>query len=75
MPRFLLFPQPGYDDAMTPKPARAADQDAHDRAEYLAAVDEGLADAKAGRTVPYEKARRWLLSWGSDKERIPPKCP
>jgi predicted transcriptional regulator len=58
---------------MAPKPAPAAEPD--DRAEYLAAVDEGLADVKAGRIAPYEKVRRWLLSWGSDKELPPPKCP
>jgi predicted transcriptional regulator len=46
-----------------------------DNKEYLEAVDEGLADVKAGRTVSYEKIRRWLLSWGSDKELPPPKCP
>ncbi len=60
---------------MAPKTAPATDQDAQDRAEYLAAVDEGLADAKAGRTVSYEKVRRWLLSWGGNKELPPPKCP
>ncbi|MGA7713719.1 MAG: hypothetical protein WCA81_17630 [Rhizomicrobium sp.] len=60
---------------MAPKPACAADKDAQDGTEYLAAVDEGLADAKAGRTVSYEKVRRWLLSWGSVKELPPPKCP
>ncbi len=60
---------------MISKPAPAADRDTEDRAEYLAAVDEGLADAKAGRIVSYEKIRRWLLSWGNDKELPPPKCP
>ena len=60
---------------MAPKPASAADKDAQNRAEYIAAVDEGIADAKAGRILPYEKVRRWLLSWGSDKELPPPKCP
>lgn len=64
-----------YDGAMAPKTAPATDQDAQDRAEYLAAVDEGLADAKAGRTVSYEKVRRWLLSWGGNKELPPPQCP
>ncbi len=49
-----------------PGPTRECAQT--DDADYLAAVDEGLADAKAGRVVPYEKVRRWLLSWGSDKE-------
>jgi len=75
MPRFLLFPQPGYDDVMTPKPAPTAELSNRARDEYLLAVDEGLADAKTGRTVPYEKVRRWVLSWGSDKERTRPKCP
>jgi predicted transcriptional regulator len=60
---------------MTAKSAPTPVPEAKDRADYLAAVDEGLADAKAGRTVPYEKVRRWLLSWGSGKEANPPKCP
>jgi predicted transcriptional regulator len=51
------------------KPAQT-DQDA----EFLAAVDEGIADADAGRMIPYEKIRRWLLSWGTDKELPPPEC-
>jgi predicted transcriptional regulator len=42
--------------------------------EFAAAVNEGLADAKAGRVTPYEQVRRWLLSWGSDKELPPPEC-
>ncbi|HEV2651842.1 MAG TPA: hypothetical protein VGU69_11325 [Rhizomicrobium sp.] len=42
---------------------------------FLAAVDEGIADGKAGRTVPYELVRKWLLSWGTDKELPPPECP
>lgn len=58
---------------MLPKPSPAADQ--YTRVEYFAYVDEGLADAKARHTVPYEKVRRWFLSWGSDKKLPPPKCP
>ena len=53
--------------------SRPAGNDAEEE-EFLAAVDEGLADVKAGRTVSYEKVRRWLLSWGTDKELPPPKC-
>ena len=60
---------------MSPKPASAAERDSQERAEFLAAVDEGIADAEAKRTVSFEKVRRWLLSWGSDKELPPPKCP
>jgi len=56
--------------------APAADSQAPDeQGEFLAHVDEGIADAKAGRVVPYERVRRWLLSWGSGKELSPPKCP
>jgi predicted transcriptional regulator len=45
----------------------------NDERAFLAAVNEGLADQKAGRTTPYEKVRRWLLSWGSDRELPPPR--
>jgi len=31
--------------------------------ETLAAIDEGIRDAKAGRTVPAEKARELLPKW------------
>ena len=53
----------------------APDRDLHDSAEFLAAVDEGLTDAEAKRTVSFEAVRRWLLSWGTDRELPPPKCP
>ncbi|AWK87394.1 CopG family transcriptional regulator [Azospirillum thermophilum] len=39
---------------------------------FADAVREGLADADAGQVVPYEKVRRWLLSWGTDRELPPP---
>jgi predicted transcriptional regulator len=29
----------------------------------LAAIDEGMRDAEAGRTVPAEEVRRLLLKW------------
>jgi predicted transcriptional regulator len=58
---------------MDAKPTKSQQQD--NDADYLAAVDEGLVDAKAGRLVPYEKVRRWLLSWGTDHELPPPKVP
>jgi predicted transcriptional regulator len=34
--------------------------------ETLAAIDEGLRDAKAGRTVPMEKVRKLLPQWIAD---------
>jgi len=42
-------------------------------AEFLAAVNEGIASLDAGRGIPYEKIRRWLLSWGTENELPPPK--
>ncbi|MBF0269295.1 MAG: CopG family ribbon-helix-helix protein [Alphaproteobacteria bacterium] len=41
--------------------------------DYLAAVDEGRQAARAGRTIPHEEMRAWLLSWGTDHELPPPK--
>jgi hypothetical protein len=71
---FWNGPDDGMVCSMDTKPAPAEGKP-EDRAAYLAAVDEGLADAEAKRTVPFEKVRRWLLSWGTDQELPPPKCP
>lgn len=38
-------------------------------------VAKGLASLDQGRNVSYEKVRRWLLSWGTDRETPPPECP
>lgn len=51
----------------TPKPA------ADDTEDFRKAVGEGLDSLNKGRGVPYETVRRWLLSWGTDKESSPPK--
>ena len=56
-------------------PAKTKPEAESEDAEFLAAVEEGLADAKAGRSIPYEKIRRWLLSWGTENELPPPECP
>jgi predicted transcriptional regulator len=45
-----------------------------EQADYLAAVDEGLADIAAGRMVPAEKVRLWIESLGTDRELPPPEC-
>ena len=55
-------------------PARSPALD-DDTATLVAAVEEGIADLDAGRTVPYEAVRRWLLSWGTETELPPPPCP
>ena len=41
---------------------------------YVAAIEQARAEADAGKTVPYETVRRWLLSWGTDKELPRPRC-
>ena len=38
------------------------------------AIAEAQADIAAGRVIPYEEVRRWLLSWGTDHELPPPEC-
>ncbi len=35
----------------------------------LAAIDEGIADAKAGRTVPAEQVRKLIRKWVSGSSR------
>ncbi|MBS0296238.1 MAG: CopG family transcriptional regulator [Proteobacteria bacterium] len=57
---------------MTAKPAAAPDRDEE---AFKAAVEAGIEAADQGRTIPYERVRKWLLSWGSDKELPPPECP
>jgi predicted transcriptional regulator len=42
---------------------------------FQQAVADGVASLDAGRSVPYEDVRRWLLSWGTDSELPPPQCP
>ncbi len=37
-----------------------------------AAMLEGEADVKAGRTVPHEEVVKWLRTWGSPDEQPPP---
>jgi predicted transcriptional regulator len=41
--------------------------------ETLAAIDEGIPDAEAGRTVPIEEVRKllpqWITAYSSRKER------
>lgn len=41
-------------------------------AAFIEAVQAGIADADAGRTVPYTAVREWLLSWGTENEKPSP---
>jgi predicted transcriptional regulator len=43
-------------------------------ASFLQEVTRGVASAEAGRLIPYEAVRRWILSWGSDTELDQPQC-
>jgi predicted transcriptional regulator len=42
---------------------------------FRKAVEKGQRSLDQGRSVTYDKVRRWLLSWGTDKETPPPECP
>jgi len=55
------------------KPIGPAKQEESEGAKFELAVREGIAEADAGKCIPYEKIRRWVLTWGSEKELPPPK--
>ena len=38
----------------------------------IEAIEEGIRDARAGRTIPHERVREWLESWGKEDELDPP---
>lgn len=66
---FFVAPSPGpaYDKPMAKakkfeleSPDRILDEEDE---ETLAAIDEGIQDAKAGRTVPSEEVRKRLPKW------------
>lgn len=44
-----------------PLPASPEDEDADEREALRAVVERGRADAAAGRVVPHERVREWLL--------------
>jgi predicted transcriptional regulator len=44
-----------------PVPASPEDDDVAEREALRAAVERGRADAAAGRVVPHERVREWLL--------------
>jgi RHH-type rel operon transcriptional repressor/antitoxin RelB len=39
----------------------------------IARIQEGLADAAAGRVVAHKDVARWLDSWGTENELPPPE--
>lgn len=56
------------------KPAPVQHQDDPETAALRVAVEEARKDIEAGRTIPHEEMRRWLLSWGTEQELPPPEC-
>ena len=38
-----------------------------------AAIQEALKDVEEGRTVPHNKVKTWLESWGTENELPPPE--
>lgn len=44
------------------------------RRAYIAAIDEAVKEAdETGEFVSWEATRRWMRSWGTDKELPPPE--
>ena len=49
--------------------------DPYEEAAFRAAVQEGLDDLAAGRSVLWKDVRRWTDSWWTPNELPPPGCP
>ena len=54
---------------MSPK----AFQELRESHEFYRAVAEGVTDSEAGRVIDHKKVRRWLESWGTDREKGAPE--
>lgn len=40
----------------------------------IQAIEEGLADADAGRMINHDDVKNWVTSWNTSLEKEPPKC-
>lgn len=67
----LVITQNGRPAAVLMSPS--AFQQLRERQAFLEAVAEGIADSEAGRVVDHKKTRRWLESWGTNREKDAPK--
>jgi prevent-host-death family protein len=67
----LVITQNGRPAAVLISPA--AFQQLRERQDFLEAVADGLADSEAGRVVDHGKVKRWLETWGTDREGNAPK--
>ena len=52
---------------------QALDEYLLDQAWQIEAIEEGIADAEAGRMIPHERVVEWLESWGTENELEPPE--
>ncbi len=52
--------------------AEAIERYVADEAEFLAAVEEGVAQADAGQVVSHDRVSAWVHSWGTDTETPKP---
>ena len=67
----LVITQNGRPAAVLMSPA--AFQELRERHEFYNAVAEGVADSEVARVVDHKKVRRWIESWGTDREKDAPK--
>ena len=67
----LVITQNGRPAAVLMSPS--AFQELRETREFYRVVAEGVADSEAGRVVDHKKVRRWLESWGTDREQEAPK--
>jgi predicted transcriptional regulator len=37
-------------------------------------IEKADSEIRAGKTISHDVVRRWLLSWGTEKELAPPTC-
>ena len=51
---------------------QALDEYLLEQAWQIEAIEKGIAHAEAGRMIPHERVREWLLSWGTEDELDPP---
>jgi hypothetical protein len=47
---------------------------AEEEAAFLAAVEQGIASADAGRVIPWKDVNDWLLSWEKGTPKPRPKA-
>jgi prevent-host-death family protein len=67
----LVITQNGRPAAVLMSPK--AFQELRESHEFYRAVAEGVTDSEDGRVIDHKKVRRWLESWGTDREKGAPE--